>query len=298
MKKSYLLLFVVLSSFYSCIDESNSSCPTETQIELSFEYLADSSKNVIGKYIQFADLLIYNDEGILCKRLMLSRMELQSSKKLSLSPGNYTFVVWGNDGSESTLLKDELLTTAQITTPAYNQGKTPQTNDPLYFSRKEIVVDPESLSSSNSVLKENMQFTSAHIGFKILVRGIALEDEELSITNLPPSNNFGMEYTSTSLVAYKPQQKENTVVWPLNGQFYELNTFRFSMDNILEVRLQDSKTNENLIDPIVLNKVLENQDISIEETQELILFIEIIVKQTGVTVSVQSWNDVETVPSN
>lgn len=298
MKKSYLLLFVVLSSIYSCIDERNSTCPKETQIELSFEYLANGSKNVIGKYIQFADLLIYNDEGVLHKRLMLTRMELLSLKHLSLAPGNYTFVVWGNDGAESALLEDELLTTAQITTPAYHQGKIPQTNDPLYFSRKEIVVKPSSVLLSDSSLKETMQFTSANIGFKILVRGIALEDLELSITNLAPSNNFEMEYPLTALVTYMPQQKQNTVVWPLNGQFYELNTFRFTIDNTIEINLQDPKTKEELIDPIVLRKILENQEISINETQELILFIEIIVKQTGVTVSVQSWNDIETVPSN
>lgn len=296
--KLYSFLLGVTLVFASCIHDSNSDCPEDVRLALVFEYFADGNNNVVSNYIQSSDIFIYDAQGVLHKTVVANRLELEDTKDIYLKPGAYTFVLWGNYGINSATDNTKSLDKALITTPAYLLNEMPATNDRLYFARKEIEVLPGKAPLSEWRQDDNIEFKNAHIGVKVLVRGFDASEEELLVTNLSAYNNFSATIENAKLITYQPKQTPNTIIAPLTGQFYEFNTFRFLNDNSIAFRLIDPQTKSDLVDPILLKDILAQQSLSVEDTQEVTLFLEITFDNSNVSISIKSWDDIETIPSN
>lgn len=296
--KLYSLLLGVALTLFSCIDDSTPASPRDVKVALGFEYFTDGPINRVNYFVHSTNIFIYDAAGQLHKKVMAYGNELKNSKTIYLKPGEYTFVAWGNVGAETTIQNETNLEGALIAAEAFVKKEDPTSIDRLYFARKDVDVVPCDPAKDDAQQDEVLEFESAHIQLKVLVRGVEATGEELIVENLIPAKSFNNSYSGSELISFKPTQNLNTVVWPLTGQLYELNTFRFSRDNSVILNLIDPLTKVNLVDPISLKEILDSQNFSLESKQDITLFIEIMIDNSKVSVTIQAWNKIETTPSN
>lgn len=294
--KLYSLLLGVALTLFSCIGDSAPDGPRDVKVALGFEYFTDGPMNRVDYFVHSTHIFIYDVSGKLHKKVMAYGKELKDSKTIYLKPGEYTFVAWGNVGAESIIQNEANLEDALIAAEAFVKKEDPTSIDRLYFARKDVEVVPCDPTEVDVFQNEVLEFESAHIELKVLVRGVESTEEELIIENLIPSMNFNNAYTGSELISFKPKQELNTVVWPETGQFYEFNTFRFGRDNSIILNLIDPSTKENLVDPISLKKILDSEDFSLDSKQDITLFIEIVIDNSNISITIKAWNKIETTP--
>lgn len=277
MKKFHLSFFLFLS-LSSCILDRQDKCPSDL---LLFEYKADQNQNVLPQFIDEAIIFIYNREGKLSWKSILSTSELADPKGVNLpylDPGNYRIIGWGN-ATHSFLKKEYILKEAYIT------SQSPLNNDALYFASEEIeVIEPNSQ-------KHTIYFNSAHIKLHVICTNYSeiYGDEKpplLEIVDVGSRYLFNQEgiprpdQLNTYLLPFKKKDKDKHEI--------KFNTFRFETKNNIKLKLKHPKKNQ-ILKEINLQEYIKDRQPPIDFQQELILKIEFEFSPLGIIIKPPLW---------
>lgn len=254
-------------------------------IQLTFQYNADGKENVIDSYIHTALLYIYDKNGKLCSTLSVTKSQLvHEGVKLNLPFGQYTLVSWGNIGKHTVVTHNELLKTGRISTPEFNNRSVIPTNDSLYQSRLEFVVEEQ---IKNKSIKNNvLHFNSAHIRLEIYVR--SLFKPHILVHNLMPEYNLMMgetqpfQSTYTPIVEYLSEEEVYATL------FY---VYRFRNDNPIQVEISIPRDPSISCIIIDLEKYMAEQDppLLVEGIQEVTIPLLIELHKLGISYKFPEW---------
>lgn len=290
MKKLNTFILICLGVLLTNCDikDSLKDCVYTSNINLSFEYFADESSNVVEKHLNSAKLYIYADNGLLYNIVGITQNELTSHKSLDLPIGKYSLVCWGNQGTYSEISNENDIDLARLSPDGYSKGRI-TTNDNLYFGKKNI-----SITAPNSTVRETLKFESANIQFIVNAHNFGSKDLSVTIENLMPQYNFNMEPTKGYEATYNPvMSNENSKM-----KTFLAHSLRFKNNNNIKVKLYDSNNMATPLKAIVLKELLEQENISVENKQEVTLYINFKNTTNGIIVSISDWDEEDIILGN
>lgn len=87
-----------------CIDEEASPCPTlERQVSLGFVFTPEGENDILPTDLSTIEVFIFNEWGMYVGNYIDTHPRMQEAGyriPLSLEPGNYSFIAWGNMGTQ------------------------------------------------------------------------------------------------------------------------------------------------------------------------------------------------------
>lgn len=167
----YILYIMYAISMLSCdIDGKLPEC--DYNVMLSYSYTTVGGTNEINDYIFSATDYLFDADGLLAGIYERSGIDIAESR-MTLPPGHYTLVRWGNRSDHSLLQPD----TANHTECRFSDclllqhnavtGSRTQANaDPLHYSRVELNVPPV------GIIRKRVYQTHAYLHLYITVKGI------------------------------------------------------------------------------------------------------------------------------
>jgi len=183
MKRIQTTLIAALAAlaFTGCdMSEDYQNCPRTENVSLHFSLLDKKGAEVFAEHIESTELMLFRDGGFHSHRaLPTPALGPDREVKLTLDPGEYTVVAWGNVGDRCTMTDPAGLSTAADGTVRY--GVTGAGCDPLYYAPspalgltrgfnpdKELIrfTVPES-----GDLSQTIRMTHAHNKLDIYVKG-------------------------------------------------------------------------------------------------------------------------------
>lgn len=174
-----ILLPLLLTGCYN--DWDYSGCLTEDNVRLRFRLLdADGDDLFVGK-INDVDLLFFDEYGMYVFSDRVSRQELNSDNTLYLTvdPGTYYVVAWGNISDNATISQ----TNDESLANSYVEMKSADNRHPLYFSPdiegRTRAERPDSshdemkvVVPGEGVLEKDMFFARAQRTINVYIEGI------------------------------------------------------------------------------------------------------------------------------
>ena len=221
------LTLLLLLGVTGCLRDELGKCP---QVNLIFRYDADSTVNVLEKYIQGAVLYIFDRNGNIITEQQLSSGELQDKKgiRLILPEDTYHLVCWGNVGDYSRIILNDRLQNCQLHSAYIDYAEKFHSCDPLYYASCDI----EALSGKENPVE--VKFHSAHIRMEVYVYGFEKKYgvdivPKIRMTGLDTQYDFDMKgFSSNHAVVHFPETR-----WDGTEQFYSscANVLRFTEED-------------------------------------------------------------------
>ncbi|NCC09395.1 MAG: hypothetical protein EOM31_02645 [Bacteroidia bacterium] len=290
--KKSLIVFMALwmGLLQSCIGDTLKGCPYETILYFRFpDLLTPITKVNIG---------IYDEHGLFVQSIEVQQQNLETSKKiyLSLQPGNYTAVCWGNS-LENTLIKGfeygAHLSDGAVMNPNYKSGGIIQTNDPLYYGKVAFTVVP------NITNEVDVHFTAAYDVISVRIEGYEAQKKTtkqpmIRIDHLDPICDFNKVTNDGRDASYYP------FIWdskPDNETYLSavlpLNT---SLVNNIAVNVYADDTANKILCTIDLNTFIRENNINVDDNKETIISILVHFMNGQVAVSLDNWSEVPIEP--
>ena len=298
MKIKYSLLFSTLIVLSSCVKDSYDDCQKLTWISLSHEYYADVKENVLNRHLDLSSVYIYDASDKLVEKVDVNRDELIFGSHLTALPGGrYTLISWANMGSNtSTEFVSQRATARLNTINSLGEGNY-HTSDKLYYAKKEIIV-AENEGYRPKQMAEVLRYESAHINFKVIVRGKKGTDIEASFKNFMPTYDFEKEALRPYETTYTPLLIEETLEEGGYKRLMEFSSFRFRNDNRISIELRDKSTQELLLPAISLSELMNKNGVTVEDKHEVNLLIELSIESGKLNASIKEWSEEEVIPEN
>lgn len=170
-RQIYIIYIMFATSVLSCdIDGKLPEC--NYNVMLSYSYTTVGGTNEINDYIFSATDYLFDADGLLAGIYERSGIDIAESR-MSLPPGHYTLVRWGNRSDLSLLRPDTAnqavcrLSDCRLLQDNPAAGGTAQANaDPLHYSRIELDVPPV------GIVRKRVYQTHAYLHLYITVKGI------------------------------------------------------------------------------------------------------------------------------
>ena len=289
MRLRYIIAFMTaFLSMTGCIREDRSGCPGD--VLLTFLYTGDGFSDIFPDTIDEVALFIYSaaDNSFVSQMtLTKEELELNQGAWLSLLPGDYRIVLWGNafDRTEIDFGPDG----AKVSEPGfYSSPEEYSGTDPLYYSSIEISV-PESLRDT----RRECVFKSSHI--KMYVRLTDFRDiigpdgDEIVIgvthSGCPAYTDFFNIPSEDVRCDISPALVED----PEDDESYILtyNVLRFSEDDDTSLILYNAEDGSELYRLSILD-FIRKYGIAVDGMQEVTVAIQVTTGPIGIEIS--EWN--------
>lgn len=302
-----LLLFMI-----GCVHENYDKCPPKTtdpnNVSLEFSLPDDKGNNAFDSNISAVDLGIYNDEGILVMTKHIPQTELAGFRgvKLTLDPGLYYVVSWGNIGDNAqhkgldtphsygphvtyNTISSGRVTDADKVHYAPKSGARISTGGPGPSGAYRMTVDP--VTGHAGVL----EFTPAYRTVNVYIEGYD-GTPLMELLNAPEGLAwFGMKrlidisdsklmLTASNTMA---EVKRENVCY----DYAAFNTFYFDADNDIILNVVDYSTHE-VVFSVTLNEALGETGFP----PGIIISIVFTFTPAGVEIGVPHWESHEVDP--
>lgn len=288
-----LILLGLPLSVTGCVHDNYDECaPKTVQYNVSLEFsLRDDGVCVFDSIISTVELCIFNGDGIPVLTKHIPRTELDEFRgiKLTLDPGLYHVVGWGNIGSNA------YYHGSQVTYVNINSGRVTNAGK-VYYAPKNgdlsgaypMWVDP--VTGHAGVL----EYTAAHRTVRIYIEGYD-GTPGVELLHVPQGlawlgmkwlgDTFGSKLTLTASNTTTPLEREN--VW---YDYVAFDTFYFGEDNDIILNIVDHSTNESVFHA-TLNEMFEGAAFPTG-------IISVVVRFTpaGVEVGIPYWESHEVDP--
>jgi hypothetical protein len=200
------LFFPILLALTGCnIDGELAECPYNVRLE--YWYTSDGYDNLLPSYVYTLHEYLFDSEGILRERA-LRAVKSGIYTKMSLQPGDYTLVTWGNRDTVSLAAPLQIGKTklSEIQLYTEKEGNT----EPLYYSCHAFTV------GKVGVTRERVDLLHCHLKLGVTVRWEATPppntgDFRMTLSGICPAYLFTPEYTLNSLagkvinIPHRPQ---------------------------------------------------------------------------------------------
>ncbi len=297
MKKHILLFLLLIPCILTgCIKDNMDDC--HRSYTLLFRYTGDGTTDIFRQKVTKVDLYVYNAET---KQLVETHTvdraalkQLQGITLNNLTPGNYEVICWGNAGGHSSVDKTENKEAGSIASPGYYEGTSIATNDELYHAIKSFTI-----SRAWEDVKETCDFTCAHINMKVRMEGF--EDAVLPLSRgASDACPVGLRMTSLAGCCYFNGEPSETLATYIPATIrsagsetaYEAGfcTLRFQDENDIELQLTNSATGEPFY-TLSMEQYLADNNLSVEDKQEVELYILIRFEGRGVGITVKPFEE-------
>ena len=306
------LLLLAALVLQGCIDEDLSSCPKadETNLLLDFSYTDEGGADIFTDNIQSVDVFVYDTYGLFVKQHHVGKGEVsaRAGTELSLCPGNYRLVCWGNIGDKTTVYEP---TEGSSFSDAYLNFALPKTRaanllggDPLYYAPHDeeysmpkvyMVTVPEI-----GVETTTIGFRNAHIKIELYVKGYIDKNTQgqlllpsVEMTGICAGYDFDLQ-TFGPPVSYKGVATYETV----DGQEMAVIDFvtpLFLEDTPTEVHIKKQSDGSTLT-TVSLDDFIRDNNIDLTSTTEVTIPILVEYNELKVEVRLPSWYNVSVEP--
>ena len=295
--KSILIPCLLLLTVTGCIDDDRGNCPPEQLVRLVFRYTAGGEQNVVNKYIDAANITVFDSEGKPVSDLQVNKEQLLDPQGVLLpveEEGKYSVICWGNMGENTEIIKGNSPETSTIQHPNYTKGTRVPTHDPLYYSITPVTV------SGTEEIQNKTEFICAYIGLDIYIKTPetttrATAAPVVEVHNLTPQYDFRMNPVNPFSETYYPD-----VTFDAGQGVYaaHLNVLRFTdEENPTEIEIKDSG-NGKTIHRMKLKEFMQAQNppISVAENTEVKIPVLIDCSGLNVTVTLPQWGSEDITP--
>lgn len=291
---TYLLLL-------SCSGQHGDDCPPKNNLILRFCYAIDGNTDVFRKRIDRVDLFLFDEAGrfVLRKTMGVNQQLDNHGIELSLSPGIYRVVCWGNLRDQtgvSPLHKMSRLQDAYICNTTLLSSKA-TTGDPWYYAPRDtasccVTIPPVGTAT------QIVSFTSAHIRLQLFVKGFLDTDSSgisrpplIEIEPLETRLDFNKKRFG-SVVNYSQIAEYQTV----DGEYLATADFNlppFKNENPLKIkikRVSDGAT----VTTIPLQTYMEENQLTVENQEEPLIPIYITYgnrQKLAVSIHLPGWSE-------
>lgn len=295
-RNSFLLLLLTLLT--SCVSDSQDDCLKVTDIYLTHEYNADVNQNVLKQHIKASSLYIFDRTGKLVKKVNLKRDDLVfGSEVASLKGGEYTLVSWANLGEYSKVEYSSQKQTGVVKVVSLLGGNRFTTTDKLYYAKKQVII-PNNNSNASTNFLDKLIYKSAHINFRVIVRGKQGTDIDVIFKNLMPQYDFDRTALRPYETEFRPLIIEETLEEGGYKRLLEFSSFRFKDNNNVTIDVKDKATGEYLTSQLKLKELMDQNGVSVENKQEVYLLIEFSIESGRLVVNIKEWDEDDVIPEN
>jgi len=298
--RKFIFIFIILISLIitGCIKEDFDEC--SVKVKLMFSYRGDGNSEIFMDKHEKVDLYIYNQSDEFVGKKEISKEELIQFQGayLSLLPGNYRIVCWGNVLNK-TKVKEDRFTTSRISHYADNE-LTDCVNaiDSLYYGTYELNVPETHKLVKDTLISDIIPFQGAHIKFHVKVKGLShyfpnteIMPIRISMSKLPLVCDFKRNNTDDKCNYHVALGTGRTN--PFDEYSTSFNSMRFSNDNEIGLNLVRNSDN-SIFFTLPLKDFLTKENIDVESYNEVAVPIEIefFGTEIGVGISVKKWDEV------
>jgi len=310
MKLFRLTLFLLSVALSSCIGEDRDNCSSENNLILRFSYVIDSGDELFVSRVEQTEVFIFDESGCLLRQETIGTSSLDAAQSvgLTLSPGTYRVVCWGNmlektgvcPLSSSTRIEDAFIYNTTL------QGGSATNCDPLYYSpgsaADALAGYYFTVPPTGSVTK-TLDFTCAHIKLQVFISGFT--DPEGSGGNLPPvvqvgaletNGDFSMRPFGTVCNYSQPSAYQNISGAEMATAYFNLPPFKD--DNSLKLHIK-KVSDGSTVTSVIIKDYMAANGLSVENIEEAVIPIHITyggTQNVDVSIGLPTWNDSPVVP--
>lgn len=283
MRKLYIYLLlsiiVALPLASGCIKENRDDC--KGKVTLRFRYVGDGTTDIFPDKIEHVTMYVYSladGKLVAVQKYDDSALNAYQGAEISLFPGRYEVVCWGNALEETTISEGD-----KIAANGYYDNTTIATNDPLYYGTINIEV-PETLAENNYIC----DFVSSHVKFRVRIEGFddpVLKVPAIELTQLASFTDFDNVPSQEERCSYYP-----TLTADDDGLNYTatFNTLRFDDDNDIMLRLHANESRA-VVYEFPLADFLDEHNIAVEGVHEVT--IPILIRFSPIGVDIEDWEE-------
>lgn len=306
-RTAVLILSVVL---WGCIGEDMDNCPPDNNLLLRFSYVIDGDNELFPQRMEKTDLFIFDGRGYFVRgeTIATSGLDTGHSYSLSLPPGTYRIVCWGNaldktgvgplDGNtpfESAFIYNTTL-----------QGGSAADCDPLYYtpgSADDYLTGYYFTVPQTGTITRTLDFTCAHIKLQAFIEG--LTDPDGQGGNLPPvvevealetNGDFSM-HPFGATCSYAHGSASQTIEGKDMAAAY-FNLPPFKDDNPLKLHIKKA-SDGSTVTTVILKDYMATNGLTVENVREAVIPIHISYgdsQNVDVTISLPLWGEHQVTP--
>lgn len=301
-----LLLIPVL--FSGCFKQDLSLCGVDENLTLVFE-LTDGNSGILADKIDKLDIVLYNRESQFLERITVLKSDFsdQNKVRVTVEPGEYYVVAWGNVGDFSTINPNGSFATGYLETTSEMSGC------PLYYGPRTTAKTKSGVASTRadddiyyvkvpqgSKVEKEIKLVRAHRTVRVWLKGFEkLHTHDgvmpnVQLTNIPYKYDF---YLNTDAARKNFQRGVEDSAEANSSVTLRRATFSapiVDFEDPMMIYIKCGQTGDNLVDPISLKEFVENNTIAdINDFDVLIT----AVADAQVTVTLPNWDEEEVKPN-
>lgn len=310
MKRSCFALLILAAILSCCIDEDTKDCPPNNNLTLKLSYLDNDSENLFSQLIGKTCLFIFNEQGYFVQKKTINTASLEGdcSVSLSLPPGVYRFVLWGNllDKTDVCSLSSSTHIDKSFIYNTTLQEGSAVNSDKLYYSagsQEDNASDFYFTVPRFNAITKTMDFTCAYINIQVFAEGFI--DQNEAGKNLPPLVEIEALETKIDFnmhpfdpTSYYTQQTvfQNIQGTELAAAYFYLP--RFKNENSLKLRLRKA-SDGTILATVKLKDYMSKHNLTIENTQKATIPLYISYddsQKIGVVITLPKWGELPVNP--
>lgn len=282
----------MLLTMSGCIKEDLSDCDISGNVRLVFHYTVAGVEKLTD-HIQHLDVMFFDDQGkfLMDKRLGSQELAVKAELELTLAPGTYYFVCWGNvsDGSLYSSLEPGITVLSDC---SIEISPGPTAGDPIYYAPSKPTPASRTLASEYELYKleipvgenvvRDVEFVKAHRTITVYLKNAHGDTPKVQVRQMWKCYNFLFEPRT-----HKDDFTHITTPRQYFGDVYDVAIFYSGMGQILpdmEVGVLHG-TNEHLLHTENIESFLTAHPS--HDANDIHMVIEF--SDLGVSVTVPSW---------
>ena len=284
-RRSIQLVFLLAPFLAGCIFEPPEECDN---VRIIFHYCPEGTVCQTSEHIEQVHLLVFGQDNRLVQQKVVSLDACGTcGTGLNLAPGRYGLVAVGN-AFENTVLDAPGPWRASAWHIPHTLRKPHNNKRQPVPGKKDIVVPPF------EILQDTVNFSSIHLAFKILVRGLHLLTTKAS----EPPVSIVLEglfplYTLQQKASGPPQS-----YYPA-GTYYDssgifISRFNIFRGNDLDGIFLGLHDNEgNTLERVNMGQLMRQAGIDPDTVGDVTLPLEIVITGMDITIQVSNWETEE-----
>lgn len=310
-----LLLSLLLFSGCGLINEDMSDCLPEENVMLLFTRMLSGSDQ-FQSCVQTVDVMVFDENGRFLLRKTVTQLEMEAFRSinqdgkygtsLSLAPGKYRIVCWGNAGANSlyqNLTTSHNFSDASLHHTSFNLG-VGKNYDPLYYAPSmNSTVNPEifylTVPEYGSQVS-TINFTAAHDTVEIYIKGFSSINDpendtpEVEVTLMSIAYDFQMVTQYDQPFCFV-QNAQNTTFENVTLAGVQFITAQIGNDNPIQIHIKDP-FNQEIKKTVNLKDFLADNSIALDPTDHDLISIMVEFNGLDVKVTLPSWNGKDVKP--
>ncbi len=302
-RPTYIILsLLLLAGCNDWVYDDRSNCPPDgDNVALLFTRMLAGTDGFRTNVLT-VDVVVFNGGGNFVTHKAVSQADLaafranrqdgKSGTFLTLEPGDYRIVCWGNAAEHSMFDNMDASHTIGQMTLLHTEWQTgvSDSDDPLYYAPHiSNLANPETFNITvpdGTPVTETIDFTAAHKTVEVFVKGLAALPE-VDIDPLAGAYDFTMHTLSGKPMRFVRTAGSVT----FNGETFagaRFYTAHFKNENTILVNIK-SAADHSTIYTVDMRQFLADNSITLDETDHDLVQIMVEFIGTDVKVTVPSW---------